>query len=67
MGLSSPVGLEEGLIHTTPNPLITLDILKEYMRVDKYPKGFFYITNTLAWAGIVAPLRSSVWSSYRRF
>ena len=48
MGLSSPVGLEEGLIHTTPNPLITLDILKEYMRADKYPKVLIYIPNTLA-------------------
>jgi len=45
MSLSSPVELEEGVYC---KPLINLDILKEYMRADKYPKVLIYIPNTLA-------------------
>jgi len=57
----------EGFIHTTPNPLINLEILKEYMRADKHPNTLFYITNTLAWVGIVASLREAVWRPQRHF
>jgi len=49
-------------IVVTSKPLISLDILKEYMRADNNPNTLIYIPNAIALVSIIAPLRRLVWS-----
>ena len=42
--------------------MISLDILMDYLRTDKYSNTLIYIPNALALVSIIASLRELVWS-----